>query len=531
MSEKADLETAATIPSPEETVPSGPRGRNLTNKTLSGMFWMLSGTTAQSLLRMGVLAVTARLLTPADFGVVGVATIFVHFAVLFSQFGLGPALVQRPHIEERHIRTAFFVFTLSGLVIGLGVVAAAPLIAGFFEMPRLTPILQVGAIAFPLQGLGAVPSAMLTRELQFRKLAAVNLASFILGSGVVGITLAFLGFGAWALLLALLSQYLIYLVLLLFAQPFPKLPQFEPNAFRELLYFGGGFTVARLLNYAAGHGDNLVVGRWLGPAALGFYGRAYQMLVFPVNLFGDTLDQVLFASMSRVQDDSQRLALAYKRGISLTALVYLPMSVGLIVLAPEVIYVVLGPAWEGILIPFQILAAGMIFRANKIDHTVARATGAVYRRAWRQGLYAAAVFAGAWIGQRWGITGVSVGVLIALALNFGLMIHLSLRLTSMSWRAYLAAFAPGSLLAAVTFVLVWASATGLRSLATLPVITLVGSSVITGVVLLLLLMLKPQLLLGPDAMWMLGTITKAVTHKVSAIRRRTAVKGQASAGD
>src|SRR5206468_5659579 len=111
----------------------------------------------------------------------------------------------------------------------------------------------------------------------------------------------------------------------------------ERQAFNDLAYFGGGFTVARLANYVAVYGDNVVTGRFLGAAALGYYGRAYSLMSAPAYAFGSVLDAVLFPAMARVQDDAARLAAAYRRGVALIAIVVLAPSATIILLAPEVI--------------------------------------------------------------------------------------------------------------------------------------------------------------------------------------------------
>src|SRR5438309_3352068 len=169
----------------------------------------------------------------------------------------------------------------------------------------------------------------------------------------------------------------------------------------------------------------------------------------PAVLFGNVLDRVLFPAMVHVQNQPKRLADAYRRGSTLIALVILPLSAVLVMLAPEVIQVVLGSEWDAVTLPLQILGVGMLFRTScKISDSLVRATGAVHRRTWRQTVYAILVVAGAWVGQHWGVEGVALAVLATLALNFLLMAHLSLCLVGMSWRTFAAAHGAGLALAA-----------------------------------------------------------------------------------
>ncbi|MCA9972596.1 MAG: lipopolysaccharide biosynthesis protein, partial [Anaerolineales bacterium] len=366
---ETDIEPAAgqTPPPAAPEPPAGPGGdkpKSLIDRALGGMVWMYSGNAVFVILRGIVLVVLARLLTPEEYGLVGAALLFVNFIQLFSQLGVGPALIQRPELDERHLRTAFTVFTLSGLLFAGFVAVTAPLIAQFFQMDGLIPILRVAVLAFPIQGFTAVPVALMRRELRFRKLAIINVVAYGAGYGVVGIGMAYLGFGVWSLVGAVIARVSVAGIMLLFQQPYPKQLSFDREPFRDLMHFGGGFTIARLLDYVGSQGDNAMVGRELGAAALGTYGRAFQLITIPSDLFGVVLDEVLFPSMAKLQNDLERLRLAYRSGIALYAIVLLPFSVLTLVLAPEIVRVILGPQWNSVVLPFQILVLGMLFRAG-----------------------------------------------------------------------------------------------------------------------------------------------------------------------
>ncbi len=488
--------------------------KSLTQRTLSGLFWLFSGSSVHAVLRLLVLLVLARLLTPKDFGLVGAAMVVIGFSSLFSQLGMGPAIVQRPNLEDRHLRTAFVGSIILGILLGALIIIIAPLIASLFKIADLTPVLRVVALLFPIQGIIVVANALMMRELRFRLLATIEVVSYGVGYGLIGIILAALGFGVWALVGAHLAWAIISAAILLYIQPHPKRPQFEQLAFQELMYFGGGFTLARLLNYAALNGDNVVVGRWLGAEALGVYGRAYQLLVVPTNLIGLVLDRSLFPAMAKVQHDPQRLEVAYRRGISLISVIFAPVSMVALVLAPELISVLLGPEWIGVVAPFQILAVAMLFRASlKMDHSIARATGVVYNRAWRQGIYAAFVLGGTWIGQHWGVSGVAMGALVAIVVNFLLMADLSLSLTAMTWKRLLTIHLSSLLVAVITLIEVWAIATTLRNFALPAIVILVLSLALTGIILLVQFYFAPRLFLGSDGIWMLKTLAELVEGK------------------
>ena len=315
--------------------------------------------------------------------------------------------------------SAFFASIGFGLLIAAIIWLAAPLISEFFRMEPLTPVVRVLALVFPITGLATVPESLLQRELRFRLLANRDILAYGIGYGAVGVGLAVLGWGVWALALAQLTQVLVRTVILLRLSPalVPARPTWR--SFVELMDYGVGQSMSRVGVILANQGDNLVVGRWLGAVPLGNYSRAYQLMAVPAGLLGDVLDKVLFPTMARVQDDPRRLATAFLRGTALLALVTLPVGVVAAVLAPELVSVAFGSRWAGLVAPFQVLALGMMFRTcYRMSDSLSRATGKVYRRAWRQGLFALLVFLGALAGQAHGITGVAAGVLLAFFLNY-----------------------------------------------------------------------------------------------------------------
>jgi thymidylate kinase len=276
------------------------------------------------------------------------------------------------------------------------------------------------------------------------------------------------------------------------------------------LRFGGGFTASRFSNYLAGQAEHLVIGRCLGPVALGVYGRAYQLMAGPAVLFGNVLDRVLFPTMVHVQNEPKRLAEAYRRGIALVALVILPLSAIVVALAPEVVQILLGSDWNAVILPLQILGVGMLFRTGcKISDSLVRATGAVYRRTWRQTAYALLVLVGALIGQFWGVEGVAVAVLVTLALNFFLMAQLALRLAEMPWRTFAAAHLPGLALAALMGTPVALAAAGLRAWDAGPLTVLLLSSAAV-VPALIGVVAVPRIFLGRDGQWMVRKLIALV---------------------
>jgi PST family polysaccharide transporter len=249
-------------------------------------------------------------------------------------------------------------------------------------------------------------------------------------------------------------------------------------------------------------GDNMVVGRWLGPSALGIYGRAYTLMVMPAQVFGRIVNRVLFPVMAQVQDDPERLSRAYERALAVVALVALPISAFLLVVAPEFIPVLLGPAWTGVIVPFRLFTFSLLFRmSSMISDTLTNATGVVYARALRQAFYAVMVVAGALIGQRWGVGGVAVAVSLAMGVNYLIMAQLARSVTRLSWGRFVRAQSPGAFFAVLVggATLIVVEAARMAKLGNLPVLALAGLS--AAAVAALALRLRPEVFLGSHGSW------------------------------
>lgn len=491
-----------------------PATPSLTHRTVGALFWMFLGTGAQAVLHVVVLIVLARLVTPTEFGLVGAALIVVNFSLTFSEMGLGAAIVQREQLEERHVRTGFTLSLLLGLLLGGLVFAFASSIAAFFRMENLTPALRVLSVALPVRGASLVAESLVQRGLRFRELALARVCSHAIGYGAVGLSMAFLDYGVWALVTAHLVQTTVLAALFLARERHPKRLQIDPGASRELFYFGGGLTAASLANTMANQGDRLVVGRWLGAAALGLYERAHQFMSLPAVLFGKVFSQVLFPAMARVQSDSVRLARAFRRSVVAIGLLALPSMAFTMIIAPELVSVTLGHDWDAVILPFQILVPGMLFgTVNKMSDSVARATGAVYRRAWRQGVFAALVLTASWVGQHWGLAGAAAGMIFALATNFALMSHLSLVLVRMSRRRFATAYLPGLFLATITFLVTYGIASISRG-ADAPAIVVLALCAIGALASVwATARWMPTLALTEDGLWLARTVSERLPPK------------------
>lgn len=487
----------------------------LTDRTVSGLIWQFAGTGSEAVSRIVVMIALARLLTPAEFGVATAAQIVITLSRIVSQLGMAPAIVQRKSLEDRHIRSAFAFSLYSGIAAGGIMMLCAPLLADYFRMPQLTRFVAVLALSLPIANIAIVSEGLLLRNLEFKRLALAETSSFMIGYGVTGVALALLGFGTWSLIWALLAQTTMR-SFIVFMQARHDLDwRIRWHSIRDLLYFSGGQSLSHFGNFIALQADNVVVARSMGEVALGLYGRAYQLLTLPSTLFGKVVDRVLFPAMASVQDDRERLLKAFHRAVGTIAMITLPMSALLILLAPELVPLLLGGTWISIVPPFQILAAFLVFRTSyKISDSLARARGNVFSRAWRQWVYAGAVVVGASVGAERGLVGVAMGVGFAILLNFFLMMQLSLTSIGGSWLPIIWVHVRHLLCSVAIVAPAWAVVCKARAHEVYPIgVVALGTGV--AVVIGSLLVLLVPFVFGRDGAWLMSIVLRRRYEKGS----------------
>ena len=324
---------------------------SLTSRTARATQWRLASVFVSTLARLAIGILLARLLTPADFGIVTLAYVVLGFVGPLNDLGIGAALVQRVELTERHLRVAFTSSLGLGLAVALGMVAAAPAAARLLGDTAVTPVLRTLSLAFVISSTATVADAMLQRRLDFKRQSFVDTGSHLLGYGGVAITLALLGYGVWSLVWGALVQALGAATAQLAIVRHPMRPLLARRELRDLLHFGFGSTVNALVSYVALNGDNFVVGRWIGAAGLGLYSRAYGLMNLPHTLFASVVTRVLFPAFSRAQGDPARLRRAYLLVTGLTAMIAAPAMGTLAVAAPHLVLGLYGPQWSGVVIP------------------------------------------------------------------------------------------------------------------------------------------------------------------------------------
>ncbi len=317
--------------------------------------WTAFAHVGQMVLQFALTVWLARLLGPGEFGLLAMAVVFTNLANVFQQLGLGAALVQRPDATRRHEDAAFW----GGLAVGMGLTALlaglSPAAAWFFGEPRLATVLSVLAVSFTLSAAGSVPRALLTRGMAFRALGIMDITSALAG-GVAAVVLAAAGAGVWSLIAQSIVGTAVGTVLQFARGHWRPAFRFRTQDLRELLGFGIHFTGVGFLNYLYRNLDNLLVGRFLGPVALGLYDFAYRAFRIPMTSLQAVLNRVMFPVLSSLQHDLSRLARGYREAFRIVSAATLPGFSLLFVLAPDFVPTVYGPRWTGAVPVLQALA-------------------------------------------------------------------------------------------------------------------------------------------------------------------------------
>jgi PST family polysaccharide transporter len=327
------------MPSDHATAKGGLQGR-----VARGLSWTIVDTWGSQVLALIVFVLLARLLTQVDFGVVATAAIFVSFAGLLVDQGLGDAVIQRTTLTRRQLDTAFWASMLTGLVIAVAAIVLAIPIAALLGQPLLQPIIQVLSVTFVLSGLASIQTDLLRREMAFGSLAIRRIGAVIVG-GVVGVGMAFAGYGAWSLVGQQIAAALASVVMLWTVTPWRPSRQFSREDFGELFGFGIRVVGGDVLNWISRNIDNLLVVVFLGVLPVAFYTVAYRILDTSQTLLVNAARKLIFPTFSRLQHDPERIRRAYSRMNRASSALTLPGYIGLALVAQEATVTLFGAKW------------------------------------------------------------------------------------------------------------------------------------------------------------------------------------------
>lgn len=390
--------------------------KDLKTRALRGGVAKGGAQVANFLLRMGSLIVLARLLDPADFGLVGMVTAITGFLSLFREFGLSVATIQRPEISDEQTSTLFWINMLVGVALCLISIGIAPLVASFYREPRLSFIMALLSLGFVFTAAGVQHSALLQRQLRFTALAITDVISLVVSTALT-VILALNGYGYWSLVAWSVAQPLAAtLQLWVYSKWIPGRPHRNVGA-GSLVRFGGIVTLNMLVVHVAYNLDKVLLGRFWGAGVVGIYGRAYQLITLPTDQVNGAIGSIAMSALSRLQHEPERLRNYFCKGYSLVLAVTTPIPIICAVFANDIILVMFGPKWTDAIPVFRWLApAVLVFAIINPTGWLLVALGRIERSLKIAMVIAPVAIAGCVIGLPYGGQGVAIGFSVAMVL-------------------------------------------------------------------------------------------------------------------
>lgn len=300
-------------------------------------------------------AILARLLTPKEFGVVAIIIVFISFFNLLSSFGIGSAVVQNKTLTEDDISSIFSFSILFGTVLALIFFFIAPLIASFYDQPVLTNLSRLMALTILFNSLQIVPNALNIKKLKFKEIGIISVTVHIL-SGIVAVILAYIGFSYYALIINSIVNALLLFGAYFYLSPIKPTFFIRISSIRKIIKYSTFQFLFQFINYFGSNTDSLLIGKYFNAAALGFYDKAYRLMLMPVQNLTHVITPVLHPVLSEYQNDKDIIYNAYFKIVKLLAMIGFPLSIFLHFSAAEIINIVYGSQWFESIPVFKLLA-------------------------------------------------------------------------------------------------------------------------------------------------------------------------------
>ena len=319
--------------------------------------------------------ILARLLSPSDFGLIGMLAIFVAISNVFIEGGLAKALIQRKDCQDIDFSTAFVANVGMSLMIYVVLFLTAPLIADFYDEPILTDITRILSLNFVLGSFNIVQRAKLMANVDFKSLAQINVISTIV-SGIIGIAMAFYGWGVWSLVGQTLCSTIVLLLLFPFYSKWRPSIKFSPNSFRQLFGFGSKLMATGVYSVILNNISTICIGRFYKSNQLGFYTRASQFSEIISSTMFDVLGNVTFPVLSHLQDDREKLVSVYRKSLFITSMLIFPMMILCALLSRPMVIILLTEKWLPCVVLMQwLFLARMFTPLSAINMNILNAVG------------------------------------------------------------------------------------------------------------------------------------------------------------
>lgn len=349
--------------------------QTLKQATTKGLFWSSVERFSNQGVQFVFSIILARLLSPSDYGIIAMVTIFFAVAQSFVDSGFSNALVRKTDRVEEDLSTCFYFNIGVGIIAYIVLFLIAPLVANFYNQPILSPIIRITGLGVILNSLCVVQQALFTIKIDFKSQAKITLSATVI-SGIVGIILAYQGYGIWALVWQGVASSIVRMGLLWLMSKWRPRTGFSKSSFNYLFGYGSKLLASGLLDTIYNNIYPIVIGKFYNPAQLGNYSRALGWAQLPSANITSILQRVTFPVLSAIQDDTLRLQNSYRRLLKLSAFIVFPLMMGLAAIASPLIRVILTAKWDGCVLYLQILCfALMLYPIHAINLNLLQVKG------------------------------------------------------------------------------------------------------------------------------------------------------------
>lgn len=346
-------------PAANDRAAAGSAGEDLKGRSISAVLWGALGAFLRAFLQVFAQVILARLLGPEVYGVFALALVVVFFSTFFADVGLAYGLIQRKVVSDEDIRFVFTWQTLLGTITTLIVFASAPWVADFYGDQQLVDVVRWLSVSCLIGAVSSTASTLLRKDLNFRAINLATVISYAVGFLLVGVPMAWLGYGVASLVAAFLTQMTVQTIYQVAARPHPKRPLLWQPASRELLGFGGTVLLTNLINWVMNSIDRVVVGRMMSVAAAGLYSVVSNFITGPTITVLAMLQSVLYSASARVQDSARSLRLGLRTMFGIIGLAFVPVFFTIAVVSATFMRAVYGERWSGAEVVLTPLAFAM----------------------------------------------------------------------------------------------------------------------------------------------------------------------------
>lgn len=335
-------------------------GYDLKEKVVRGVSWTALGKLSTEVVQFVLSVIIARLVTPNDYGILGLILVFINISQVFIDSGFGRALIYKNNLDERDLQTVFTFNAVVSIIIFFIIVFSSNIIEDFFQLENLSLYLKTASIVLLINSFLIVPTSIHQIKLNFKSISGATFGSTIVG-GIVGIIMAVKGLGVWALIFQLLVRNFTNFIILIFSCKWIPKFKFYKDSFVESFKFSFYLVVSSLTTKTTEEGVSFIVGKVLSPYNLGLYSRGKQFAALPNGIFGGILSVVIFPVLSSLKNDKEKFYLLYKKAIQMQSFITIPILVMLIMIAKPLVLILLTDKWIQIVPILQIFCVGSLF--------------------------------------------------------------------------------------------------------------------------------------------------------------------------